>query len=714
MAKLLVEGDSELAKIKPRLELLAAVEGAAFVAEEDKFVLLPCEDSSPHLNPLVSTEIPHGVVSVEEAEVSNTNLPKRPQSFTGRSCEIHDLVNLILANRFVTLKGAGGIGKTAVAREAARWFHARGHFPDGVFQIDLREAETADAMIDLVGANLGVRGGEVEDFVRDVEQRHCLLLLDNVEDLVWRDGDAVRTVINAILQFAPGIKLLVTSQRDVGGNLHEPERIYPLGSLEPRYAKLLFLAVAKRPILPEELGSDSFHDLLEQWGGHPLSIVIGARQLGTGTTMEDLRERLSRERAKAIEVKGITDRDPQHGESLIASLSSAYEHLSEEAKRLFQILAMLPAGAQDFTVEQIVGAQGWDCAQELCDDASLAEITRFRRVNLLPPVRLFAEHVLTDEMRDEIGPKIVHVMGQYAQEFYEHHGAADAAQYRLTFALEEPNLRFAVNLPCGPAKSSSEPSDLGALGTHLIQLYVFHARLAEAESSGAAVIPGLRELSDRLGEYGLRLSMGDLAVRQSKLEAAGDHYGQALEICGEIGERLGEANTLRRLGDLAVRQEELEAAGDHYGQALEIFREIGRRLGEANTLRSVGDLAVRQDELGEAKKRYDEAVEIHRETGDRMGEANTLRSMGDLARREDELDDAKKRCDEALEIFLDIGDRLGEANTLWSLGKLAERQGEPDEAKKCYDEALQVFREIGDRLGEANTLRSLEELGQEG
>lgn len=56
---------------------------------------------------------------------------------------MHDLVKELLANRFVTVKGAGGIGKTTLAVEVARWFHSRGHFPDGVFQVDLRQAGTA-------------------------------------------------------------------------------------------------------------------------------------------------------------------------------------------------------------------------------------------------------------------------------------------------------------------------------------------------------------------------------------------------------------------------------------------------------------------------------------------------------------------------------------------------------------------------------------------
>ncbi len=54
MAKLLVEGNPELSKIKPQLELMAIKDCKTFVPEEDKFVLLPPDSPSFHQNPLVS------------------------------------------------------------------------------------------------------------------------------------------------------------------------------------------------------------------------------------------------------------------------------------------------------------------------------------------------------------------------------------------------------------------------------------------------------------------------------------------------------------------------------------------------------------------------------------------------------------------------------------------------------------------------------------
>ena len=109
MGKLLVEGNPLLAKIKPHLENMADKKGETFVAEEDKFVLLPGGDPSFHLVELVAQEVPEGVVTVEGPRLSKTNLPIRPQAFTGRSGEMYELVKKVLENSMLTKTGAGGI-----------------------------------------------------------------------------------------------------------------------------------------------------------------------------------------------------------------------------------------------------------------------------------------------------------------------------------------------------------------------------------------------------------------------------------------------------------------------------------------------------------------------------------------------------------------------------------------------------------------------------
>ncbi len=542
LARLLVEGNPQLAAMKPQLQASAAKKGKKFVPEEDKFVLLPKNKgkSHPHLTPLVQRDsVKPGQLAIEQPRRSRTNLPGRPTSFTGRSLEMYAAINELLASPLVTIKGAGGIGKTTVAIEVARWFHARGRFSDGVFLVDIRQAESAEAVVACIGAAMETCFKDARELRESLKARQALLILDNAEVVLWRDEPGARGLIDDLLRFCPGLRLLVTSQRQVGGNLHEPEKIVPLYPLPVDQARMLFLALAKRGLTQDEWKSKAFASLLDQLGGHPFSIALVARQLVHSVTIEDLIARVQSQKAMAIAVPGITGRDPEHGESLIACLSLAYQQLSQAARDAFAVLSMLPAGAQDFTLRQVLGQAAWESALGV-SDASLAEILPSRRAVLLPPVQLFAEAAVTQEARQQIGPRVLLVMGQYAEEFYRHLAAADAGQFRRAFTVEEPNLRAAAKLQCPPPDPPGSLSVLGWLAPHLLQLYLHCDRVRDGQEAGHELLGALSKLHDKLGEGNTRQALGNLAMRTAELKDARAHYEAALDLFRQVEDKLGE------------------------------------------------------------------------------------------------------------------------------------------------------------------------------
>jgi tetratricopeptide (TPR) repeat protein len=493
--------------------------------------------------------------------------------------------------------------------EVARWFHSRGHFQDGIFHIDLKQTETADGISAMVAGTFELPSSEKKDLIEFLRECRCLLLLDNMEEVLWNDEKNTKEFIDGILKFCKNVKLLVTSQREISGHLYEPEKVNRVYPLKINNSVHLFLASTKRGMTKQELKADSFLNLLKQLGGHPLSIVLMAHQLRDGTTIEDLVGKIKKYEASAISVKGITDRDLEHGESLVASLASAYDSLSEDAKIVFGILSMLPAGAEEFTIKQIAGDNGWEHVQEL-HEASLAEIIQFRRVVLLSPVRLFALSVISKEVKEQYGPKIVALMGDYANQFYYGHTSKKAKMYRQLFTIEEPNFRSATELPCPIPEIESELSYLGFLGPALLSMYIFSNRLNEGIKTGEVIITNLERIDDKLGEANTLTALGDLSMRTDDIKDARERYEKALEFYQQIDEKLGEANSLMRFGQLFALIGELGSAEEKLDNARTIYEKIDDYDGRADVHMGKAFVFLKHHNNSQAKSELEQCSTI--------------------------------------------------------------------------------------------------------
>src|SRR5262249_21789474 len=77
--------------------------------------------------------------------------PEVPRyGFVGRARELHGLERHFLGHRAVVLHGMGGMGKTALAREAAVWLTKdAGMFPDGACFVSFEQAGGAQRAVQL-------------------------------------------------------------------------------------------------------------------------------------------------------------------------------------------------------------------------------------------------------------------------------------------------------------------------------------------------------------------------------------------------------------------------------------------------------------------------------------------------------------------------------------------------------------------------------------
>lgn len=113
------------------------------------------------------------------------NLPLRRTRMIGRQALIDALVQQLPQQRFITLTGAGGIGKTTVALRVAELLI--GHYRDGIHLLDLAPLSAASMILPNLAALLGLTPGEntaLASLARSLQARQMLLVIDNCEHLL--------------------------------------------------------------------------------------------------------------------------------------------------------------------------------------------------------------------------------------------------------------------------------------------------------------------------------------------------------------------------------------------------------------------------------------------------------------------------------------------------------------------------------------------------
>ena len=93
------------------------------------------------------------------------NLPVQLTPFVGRADDIADVRQAVTASRLVTLTGAGGIGKTRLALQAAAG--SPDAFPDGLWWVALAPVRRAEQVLGVLAQAVGVREEEGASVERD-------------------------------------------------------------------------------------------------------------------------------------------------------------------------------------------------------------------------------------------------------------------------------------------------------------------------------------------------------------------------------------------------------------------------------------------------------------------------------------------------------------------------------------------------------------------
>ncbi len=224
-------------------------------------------------------------------EQSGHNLPIRRTRMIGRQALVDSLVAHLPSQRFITLVGPGGIGKTTVALRVAE--QLIGRYRDGIRLLDLAPLNDPLMITTHLATLLGLSLHDAEPInclVTFLRERQMLLVIDNCEHLI----DAIALLSESILRGAPDVHILATSRESLraeGEFVQRPESLDcppPIAVLD-RSQALSFSAVqlfVERAMTSHdsfELTDDELPlaiEICRRLDGIPLAIELAAAQVG--------------------------------------------------------------------------------------------------------------------------------------------------------------------------------------------------------------------------------------------------------------------------------------------------------------------------------------------------------------------------------------------------------------------------------------------------
>ncbi|MDR6661318.1 putative ATPase/DNA-binding winged helix-turn-helix (wHTH) protein [Tardiphaga robiniae] len=176
--------------------------------------------------PIVTSHAPIAVMPLVRTSEHPATLPTRLARMVGRDDAIRDVSQQLLIDRFVTIVGPGGLGKTTVA--VAVVHQLLGSFPSSVIFLDLGPLNEPGLVPTVLASALGlsVRSNDplpaIINFLRD---RRMLLVLDSCEHVI----DVAAVLAERIFSEVDEVHILATSRESlrVGG-----EYVYRLPPLE--------------------------------------------------------------------------------------------------------------------------------------------------------------------------------------------------------------------------------------------------------------------------------------------------------------------------------------------------------------------------------------------------------------------------------------------------------------------------------------------------
>lgn len=700
-------------------------------------------------------------------------------TFVGREQELQDISMLLTAaargeeqgslsrgqyklrpgTHHIALTGPAGIGKSALAFEAAR--RNREKFPGGVIGLSLQGGKLFnEALIDIAHQlHVVMRTTHADELNHRLElvlsvfrsrtnrELPCLLVLDSFEDV--KEHSQLEWWHRFLSALPQEVVVLVSSRSHPvssavleGGSYRWYE--YSVGKMTDADLLKLFTELAaesgldQRIHLEDQKQQDILREICTLLDGYPLGAEL---IFGTARSIEG---KVYTPEAATRSLEEVRDelRDSQLA-GIIAVLDVAYRRLTPEARLLLSYLAafrlpfsreqivmlMSPdtlngEAAQNETLTELV--QNWRDARDELVQASFMTFDG-RVYTIHAQVRNFALAYLPLEERRRIHRVVANYYRNQPQPSAEEWFVA---YEHLEAAGEARDLQEAVRLAVDASWALSGRGHAPALMSMLRRAEAHASRMGDKTGEGK-IQCCLGAILRQLGQYAVAIAcltrsaalhreknereeagwaLYELAMlfrEEGHFKQAGQYAQEALQLFREVGNTHGEAWMQVVVGEVSRGYGAYYDALGHFEMALTTFRNLHNDEGCATTLRDRGTVYEALGRYSKALADYEEALRLFNALGLRAGQAWVMADQSVVYMDQGKLDIAEHICSDSIAIFREQHLRRGEGWALRAMGDITRERHDYGAARGYYEESQSIFANLGDRVDQARVMNSL-------
>jgi len=652
------------------------------------------------------------------------NLPRR-SAFFGRAEEMEKVMNALSPNERgwgVVIDGIGGIGKTALAVEAAYRCKELEVFdafiftsakqkrlePSGV-KPELSAATTLDEFVTETARVLGKPGiaklegeGRRRALLNALRETRALLIYDNLETLLKEEQETLADWLRFLPQ---GCKAILTSRRGGG----EGGLWLRLEKLTWEDARQIILNELKHDEnLKEKLqraGEKCWQELYDETGGSPLALmhILGLLRVRTTLTFSGALALLRSKAGDADLVRFVFQEARKDlSENVVNVLRSLSFFVPSAAFEALQSVANVTRQALETTIDRL-------SALSLVDVLAGEE-----RYALHPLTRAFVrDELLADaNIARKTGMRFARYWVGYARQYggwnkesYKTYGRLEAEWANLDAAANW--LWETANVQGDSVEDKNAAQMLNDLAGTLWFFCWFRGRWDEGVQLSARAYEAMRALNDWSQAGGRAYHVAWIYYNRTRTDDAAQWADRCSDAWSRGGSRLEQACGIRMLGNALELRKDYDSANRYYQDALTIQRELKNNQSIANLLNDLGELEGKRKNYDAAERYCREALDIYQKREEKELMPAPLGSLAELALDRQQWAEARKWFEQELELAKEVGHVELIAQAQYGLARVHEAEGRAELALPLAQEALKIYERLQHRnLAE---VRELEE-----